>query len=89
MGVGATTMPGVPRLARAVSKVPSEHNTEHVVSTCLPVCYSFHVLHPLVSSLRERTVQQTQVQVPIAFAEVHDAPIWATMSWLTLWQHLS
>ncbi|DBA81285.1 TPA: hypothetical protein ACH3X2_006902 [Trebouxia sp. C0005] len=29
MGVGATTMPGVPRLARALSKAPSQHNTEH------------------------------------------------------------
>jgi hypothetical protein len=35
MGVGATTMPGVPRLARSLSKVPSEHNTEHAVSACM------------------------------------------------------
>ena len=51
--MGATTMPGVPRLARALSKVPSEHNTEHAVSACLHVCYSFLVPTPLVSSLRK------------------------------------
>ncbi len=53
MGVGATTIPGVPRLARALSKMPSEHNTEHAVSACLRVGYSFQVPIPLVSVLEK------------------------------------
>ena len=56
MGVGATTMPGVPRLARALSKVPSAHSTEHAVSTCLSACYSFRMPTPLVSTPQGNTM---------------------------------